>query len=513
MTRALTTAAAFYGIAVTRFEALSQFGLLAGSGILILMVTLMLVMPSLLVVVGRWGQKGPRQARMFGFGLHFLARLVRRRPGLICLATALLFIATTAHFAIGVDRKFFNPNFRALRSQVNPPYEQTRKIMKTFDTNLSSMIVLTRGATAEDAIDEAAKVYRLVVEGPKAPKSDGRVVDIDTILQFLPARSAQQASKEALRKIDFDQVKEDFRQQCLHPDVRLKADFFAPFFQRLDRIAALARSGDEQLVGLSELQQSPGFKALLARFHAQSQSSRRPDGLSHLVITRLNPPSKHLDPEYFQQLKEDLEIREPQRSLTSVGMAGYELRDLLLEDFRLITGMVLGMVLLAVTLSFRAPGRSLPIGLAIGLAYGLLALAPLVVGMFWMLSLMLLLGWTLNPLNVIVVPAIIGIAIDHGIHIVHSYLERRGTEHTVIDIGRALMATSLTTIIGFGSLVFANYFGLVTLGRVAAMGIACCTVTSLVALPAFLVLFGRAAEAEVEAVATGEAETEGEQER
>ena len=50
----------------------------------------------------------------------------------------------------------------------------------------------------------------------------------------------------------------------------------------------------------------------------------------------------------------------------------------------------------------------------------------------------------------------------------------------------AVVITSLTTMVGFGSLMIASHRGLQSLGRVLTIGVTCCLFSSLVMLPAVL---------------------------
>ena len=54
-----------------------------------------------------------------------------------------------------------------------------------------------------------------------------------------------------------------------------------------------------------------------------------------------------------------------------------------------------------------------------------------------------------------------------------------------------MLVDALTTILGFGALMVASHRGLESLGRVLTLGVASCTVTSLVFLPAVLRMLPR----------------------
>ena len=124
-----------------------------------------------------------------------------------------------------------------------------------------------------------------------------------------------------------------------------------------------------------------------------------------------------------------------------------------------------------------------------------------------LLAALLLIGHQLNLINVLIFPAIVGIGIDNAIHVIHRFRESGRVREIITETGRALVLTSLTTMIGFGSLMVSRYKGLGSLGFVAAVGMFFCLYSSLVTLPALLAGLARrraAREPTVEADAGGE---------
>jgi hypothetical protein len=105
-----------------------------------------------------------------------------------------------------------------------------------------------------------------------------------------------------------------------------------------------------------------------------------------------------------------------------------------------------------------------------------------------MLGIMALLSMKFNYANFIVLPLIVGIGIDDGIHIVHRWGQdsKENLSMVLNRIGRAIVLTSLTTTIGFGSLVSSHYPGLRSIGWVTALGILTCLLATLILLPAVL---------------------------
>lgn len=118
----------------------------------------------------------------------------------------------------------------------------------------------------------------------------------------------------------------------------------------------------------------------------------------------------------------------------------------------------------------------------------LIALTPLALGVAMLLGLMGLVGFPLNPANMIAFPLVLGVGIDNGVHVLHDWLIRRAEGRTGIShaIGRGVLVKALTTMIGFGTLMISTERGLAGLGLILTLGVGCCMVTALVFLPAVL---------------------------
>jgi predicted RND superfamily exporter protein len=116
---------------------------------------------------------------------------------------------------------------------------------------------------------------------------------------------------------------------------------------------------------------------------------------------------------------------------------------------------------------------------------------PLVMGLIWMVGGMSLFRIRINFVNAVILPMIIGMGIDNSIHLMHRYLEggRRDAGHALRTTGRAMSMCSLTTMLGFGSLVTARYQALSTMGWVTILGMGFCLITALSLLPTLLILW------------------------
>ncbi len=149
---------------------------------------------------------------------------------------------------------------------------------------------------------------------------------------------------------------------------------------------------------------------------------------------------------------------------------------LLMKDTPWMVLGVFAVVALVMYLNFRS------------IKWSAFALIPLVVGVLWMILLMEVFGMKLNMYNLIVLPAVLGIGNDAGVHLVHRYLEEgKGSIRRMLNsTGEHVFMSSLTTMIGFGGLLLSFHPGLRSIGELAVAGIGMTLVAALVFLPALL---------------------------
>ena len=115
-----------------------------------------------------------------------------------------------------------------------------------------------------------------------------------------------------------------------------------------------------------------------------------------------------------------------------------------------------------------------------------LAMLPPVAGALMMFGILGLCHLDLNPANLIVLPLILGIGVDDGVHVVHDFRLQSGRYRTSSSTMNAIVLTSLTSMIGFGSMMVAAHRGLSSVGLVLVIGVGSCLFVSLVTLPAIL---------------------------
>ena len=100
------------------------------------------------------------------------------------------------------------------------------------------------------------------------------------------------------------------------------------------------------------------------------------------------------------------------------------------------------------------------------------------------------LGIKINFANFIAFPITFGIGVDYAINIMTPLRARRSADvaRAVRSTGGAVALCSLTTIIGYSSLLLAQNRALFLFGVLAVLGEVACLTTALIALPAVLIL-------------------------
>jgi predicted RND superfamily exporter protein len=136
---------------------------------------------------------------------------------------------------------------------------------------------------------------------------------------------------------------------------------------------------------------------------------------------------------------------------------------------------------------------------------GLVVIASLLVGIVWMIGATLLLGIKVNYANFAAFPITFGIGVDYAVNIMARYRQERArrprdglpvdpaqvVQHVVLSTGGAVTLCSLTTIIGYSSLLLAKNQALFLFGAVAVIGEVSCLIAALIALPAVLLVWRR----------------------
>lgn len=119
-------------------------------------------------------------------------------------------------------------------------------------------------------------------------------------------------------------------------------------------------------------------------------------------------------------------------------------------------------------------------------------MAPLVAAFVLTMGVMALFGLTLNFFNIVVFPTLLGMGVDYGVHYYRRWREAgMATELVQYELFGPLTLTAVTTIFGYIGIVFSRHPGLKSIGVLACIGLSSVLFTSLALLPGVLKIIAR----------------------
>lgn len=121
-----------------------------------------------------------------------------------------------------------------------------------------------------------------------------------------------------------------------------------------------------------------------------------------------------------------------------------------------------------------------------------ITLAPLLLGSLWLVAFAVLIDLPFNFANVIVLPLLLGIGVDSGIHLVHRHRLALGSDANLLETStaRAVLFSALTTALSFATLALASHGGIASLALLLTVGMALMLLANLFLLPALITRHG-----------------------
>ena len=130
---------------------------------------------------------------------------------------------------------------------------------------------------------------------------------------------------------------------------------------------------------------------------------------------------------------------------------------------------------------------------------GAWVIASLSLGVLWGAGAMTALSLKLNFVNFAVLPITFGIGVDYAVNLYQRYRQTCSVEEALSSSGGAVALCSVTTMIGYATLVTADNQAIQSFGLTAVIGEVTCLTAALFALPAVLSLRDRRRTAAVPA--------------
>ena len=454
---ALAAAVAYGSLVVTEFRGFRQFGCIGGIGMLASWATAFLLVPPLL----RWldqGKSAPSRAKGQGWVMRGVVRVVERRAPLIVAAAAIT--VASAALAARFDSSRVEYDFNKLRradTWQSGAGLWGRKMDEILGHYLTPTVVLC--ATPE----QARTVDRRVRESVDHGGLRAMVAQVVSVEDVLP--TGQEAKIDEVDKLRL----------ALPPEIGSRLS--PPDREKLDRML-----GDDRLVPIRVEDLPSSFTTGL----------RERDGSIGRAILVYPRPSDALwkadSMHLFVKTLRDLGALESSGGAVSVAGSIPLSSDILVSIGRdaPIASLVsfLGVTAVVVVV-LRARKASIHV------------IVSLLVGVLWLVGATMALGIKISFANFVAFPITFGIGVDYAVNVMTRYVQdgEHDLRGAVCSTGSAVALCSLTTIIGYSSLLFARNRALFLFGLLAVLGEIACLTVALIALPAWLALTRRPAQA------------------
>jgi predicted RND superfamily exporter protein len=505
ITGGITTGLAFLTLLISETVGMREMGIIAGLGIIFTMLATIIILPTMLVIRERLLKNFNTSLPPKDVSYPFLGRIAvftakyRWNMGILfLLITGFLFNRAVN---MSVDYNYLNMEPVGLES-----IKLQEKLIEAFDLS-SDFVMFTT-----DNLDDARKLTRQARE----METTGWV---ESISDYLPDPDGLEEQYRFLKNLRRNLQSREIRKQMSSHDVkmyrkeleRLEANIIElqdlAFLGGQDKvynkaIKLVGEAGDSLARGnitlfinaldtgltkieLTYFQQqfSTAFKSTIIEMantepltldNLPGEIKNRFTGKSgNIFIINVYPEKNIWEDSRFLYRFTD-EATELSEKATGLPPIFVELMDIMSKDGKKATYLAIIAVFLVLLMDFRS------------LKYALVGMVPLIFGAIWMMGIMEISGLKFTMMNILAVPLIIGIGIDDGVHILHRWKIEKNLDIVYRSTGKAILLTSLTTMLGFGSLWFATYRGLGSMGIALFIGVGTCFLATLFIIPAIL---------------------------
>ncbi|MFO0906620.1 MAG: MMPL family transporter [Pirellulales bacterium] len=487
ITGAVTTAFAFFAAGLTDFTGVAELGVIAGGGILVCLASALIFLPPLVLALDkRW----PVRMTGLSLGLEPLLERVGRRTWWLIGGTVLL----VAVAAPGVARLRYDHNLLNLQPKHLDSVDWEHVLLGQSDRSVwfavsmadspEQLRDLKRRFEALPAVERTEEIVTLFSAGSEATERlvesiQGRIASVPKRPPLLPAVEMADLYADLAGGgpwlASFAQSDAQFAAVWERLQRQMQTQSPAVVSQRVSRWRQrMAEAAGERLRDLAPF----AGKSRPQMEDIESPLRRRFVGTSGKHLLRVYARGSIWDFDDLQRFVEQVERVDAR--VTGHPIQTFYASQQMQKSFLHAAAYAFFAVLIVLMIDFQS------------LTHSLLAYLPLLLGIWIMLGTLGWLGIPFNPANMIVLPLVLGIGIDNGVHVVHDWRSQpRGAFRLRPSVGAAMLLCSSTTMVGFCSMIFANHQGLRTLGQVLTLGIASCLFTSLGFLPALLQAFNR----------------------
>lgn len=437
----LTTAAALFVLTMAHFKGFSEFGFIAGTGIVFALLAMMIVLPALLILFERMHLLNFEARTSLDSGSP---KSAGRYPG--ARGVAIVSIGLVVAAIALMPRLGFEYDFGALEPEYEEFNEVNRKSRLVYSSSRRNPAYIL-----VDSPEEALAVKDALLEHAATDTLTPTIGDVETLLDRFPL-SVEGKQQKLARLADVRELLQDPLLQA-QPSADL---------MRLERAAQTREPMEIEDVPESLRNLFVSKSGELGNFVMVYPLVGLSDGRNSMAFADDVGTVVTADGNVYHA--------------GSTSLVAADMLSLMMDEAPWMALATLVVVVTLMWIHFRS------------WKWTLLALIPLGIGLIWMMLVMEIMNLAVNFYNLVVLSAVLGLGNDAGVHIVHRYREEgRGSIINVLrSTGEHVVMASLTTMIGFGGLLLSFHPGLHSIGSLAVAGMGTTLLAALTFLPALI---------------------------
>ena len=466
----VTSLIGFGAVLSSGVRSLREFSLLGILGLAFSLLASMTVLPALLCALGntRMARGGLSLTRVHFAPLVLAIARWRRVSLVISVVTGVVILATVLIGSLTGGDGWHSPlkfdsDLHALHPRPHPALEARDTLADIFGSSPDSLMIHLEAGSTDDLLTLSQQVQARFAQPDMQQLGVAGILGPATLLSDHPRHEPDATGSSLIGGVDPDDVIGDFRAAAEAEGFSAKAfDRYEGFL----RVLLTSRPPE-----LADVQPYPE----LTRMVLPRGTDEPTQGL---VLVTLDRPWTTVERrnQIIDEVRVALEAT-PGATLTGLSVIGYDTQIAIGEDLSLLLWIAAGAVLLWLIVFFRRPSDVI------------LALLPAAFGLFALLAFAEWRGWTLNVINLISLPLILGIGVDDGIFLTAIYrrcrrrqLSRAQLVEQVAASAHAVIMTTLTTGLAFGSLALTSVPAVQSLGAFTAVGVTAALLISLFGL-------------------------------
>ncbi len=443
MTSATTTAVALFVLVIADFRGFSEFGFISGTGIVLAYLSMLFILPAIIVVFERY--------RLILINKNLYPTHTKSGEAAPFPFARTIFIAGTFIVALvlfNTDKLYFEYNFGKLEPEF-PKFEEYRELRGDIDQATGRR----NPAYILADTDEEVRLILETIREKKKTNPETTILAVEALQERFPVNQAEEEIKLAKIAEIRDLLDDPFMQ-----DVEGE---YIDILQRASRVREPLRLDDV-----------PDF--LKNRFVTRDGEIGR--------FVMVYPAVGLSDGRNSIAFKNEIGVIETRDGRTyhaaSTSIVAAEMLELMRDESPYMVAATFIMIFILVYIGFRS------------FRWTIIAMLPLLIGLSWTFGAMIILGLSFNMYNLVVLPAILGIGNDNGVHLASRYREegRKSMSAVLKSTGQHITIGSFTTMLGFAGLLLTNHPGLTSIGVLAVVGIGLTLFSALTYLPSLVQL-------------------------